>query len=363
MKKIFYITTMSLFALFSCQKNKHEEKTQKNFTGFLDVGLSDRVQLYVGKMNSVNDSLAQDFEFLEKEDTIFVFPNFLESDNFDGKQVFVEGVSIVKPITVQYNIALHFNGTEKANKFIPLNYLLSVHIKNASKLLTLKEIENNRDLLSFFEKNNSDIKELAYKYYLQYYESFPENELRSCCLSDLNTYNRLRKITPATIASLNLQEDLKMSVDYSSVALSIENSSTNKVVVFSKTDSAPTDSVKEENPQRTVQAATKNVNWKGVYSISAKAKSLYDGQEIDLLYSLTLEGDKKGLLSIGAEQVQDYWCEGEYSFSKTNNILHARGKCNQDDADDFFLKHENNNYYIKSKRFVNKDWQLLTKVK
>ena len=101
----------------------------------------------------------------------------------------------------------------------------------------------------------------------------------------------------------------------------------------------------------------------GSYHISTDALSNYDQSKIKLEYFLSFESNKKAILSIGAEQVQDYGCEGEYKLSSENNILHAKGKCDQEDVDDFYIKKENDQVYIKSKRFINKDWQKLSKSK
>lgn len=102
-------------------------------------------------------------------------------------------------------------------------------------------------------------------------------------------------------------------------------------------------------------------NWKGSYEITSKAISQYDKKEIDLSYTISIKSDKSAILSIGAEQAQDYWCEGSYALTKENDILHAKGKCDQDDTDDFYLKFEDEKYFIKSKRFLNQDWQELKK--
>lgn len=66
-------------------------------------------------------------------------------------------------------------------------------------------------------------------------------------------------------------------------------------------------------------------------------------------------------LSIGAEYPQDYNCEGEYVLKVESNTLHGSGKCNDEDLNDFYIKKINDKYYIKSKRFLNHDWQELKK--
>ena len=100
-------------------------------------------------------------------------------------------------------------------------------------------------------------------------------------------------------------------------------------------------------------------DWRGNYEITTKAISEYNNKEIDLSYSITVISDKSSTLSIGAEQSQDYWCEGEYQLNEEQRILHAKGKCDEDDINDFYLKQENGKYFIKSKRFLNQDWQEL----
>ena len=112
---------------------------------------------------------------------------------------------------------------------------------------------------------------------------------------------------------------------------------------------------------KNIEVTTNNNDWKGSYKISTKVTSQYDNNETNVLYSITVESDQKAILSIGAEHVEDYWCEGEYRLIKEDNTLHAKGKCDQDDVDDFYLKNENKKYYIRSKRFINRDWQELKK--
>lgn len=105
----------------------------------------------------------------------------------------------------------------------------------------------------------------------------------------------------------------------------------------------------------------KSQDWKGEYQIITKAISNYNQKEIDLFYTITFESNKSVILSIGADQTQDYWCEGNYYLTDENGILKATGKCDEDDTNDFYLKQENGTFYIKSKRFLNRDWQVLKK--
>ncbi|MCW3161467.1 hypothetical protein [Chryseobacterium oryctis] len=103
------------------------------------------------------------------------------------------------------------------------------------------------------------------------------------------------------------------------------------------------------------------VKWKGDYEITTKAISDFNNEEFNLSYYINISSDNSAILSIGAKHSEDYWCEGDYNLKKDGNIIHARGKCDQDDRDDFYIKFENSKYYIKSKRFINKDWQELKK--
>lgn len=106
---------------------------------------------------------------------------------------------------------------------------------------------------------------------------------------------------------------------------------------------------------------TSSNNYNGQYSIDAKAASYANKEEITLGYVLTLKSQKLAILSINAEHSEDYWCEGPYTLTKENDVLHAKGKCDQNDDDDFYLKFENGKAFIKSKRFIDKDWQKLKK--
>ena len=127
-----------------------------------------------------------------------------------------------------------------------------------------------------------------------------------------------------------------------------------------KTDLENKDSKEIQIKPDKIQPA-KKINWKGDYQITTKAISNYNQKEIDLLYSISIESNDAAILSIGADQVQDYWCEGDYYLIEKNGILKATGKCDEDDLNNFYLKLENGIYHIKSKRFLNQGWQILKK--
>ena len=101
--------------------------------------------------------------------------------------------------------------------------------------------------------------------------------------------------------------------------------------------------------------------WKGDYEITTKAISDYNNEKFDMSYYINISNINSAILSIGAKHSEDYLCEGDYKLQEKDNVLHARGKCDQDDRDDFYLKFEGGKYFIKSKRFINQDWQELKK--
>lgn len=116
----------------------------------------------------------------------------------------------------------------------------------------------------------------------------------------------------------------------------------------------------KKNTEKITGNTSSEIDWKGHYKITTKAISRYDNQEIDLLYSITIKSKNTAILSIGADSVQDYGCEGSFKLTNENNLLHAKGgKCDPVYEFDFFLKQENGKYYIKSKQFLNPDWQIL----
>jgi len=118
----------------------------------------------------------------------------------------------------------------------------------------------------------------------------------------------------------------------------------------------------EENKDNIVkQNILKESDLIGAYKIYAPAISNSNGKEISLGYFIKVKSPAKAILSIDAKYSEDYGCEGEYELTHRENIIHAHGKCDQNDSDDFYLKYENGKYFIKSKRFLNQDWQKLIK--
>lgn len=101
--------------------------------------------------------------------------------------------------------------------------------------------------------------------------------------------------------------------------------------------------------------------WIGEYIIKTDALSNADNKKFTLRYYITINSLSDAILSIGAENPQDYTCEGDYSLQIDNNTLFASGKCDEDDINNFYIKKENNSFFIKSKRFLSKDWLELKK--
>ncbi|RMZ58432.1 hypothetical protein D1632_12480 [Chryseobacterium nematophagum] len=107
----------------------------------------------------------------------------------------------------------------------------------------------------------------------------------------------------------------------------------------------------------------KEPNLIGSYKIYAPAISNSNGEEISLGYFITIKSSTKAILSIDAKYSEDYGCEGEYRLANKENMIQAKGRCDQEDLDDFYIKYENGEYFIKSKRFLDQNWQELHKEK
>lgn len=113
----------------------------------------------------------------------------------------------------------------------------------------------------------------------------------------------------------------------------------------------------EKKPSQIENAeTTKNTNLIGNFKIYADAISNNTKEKVSLGYFITIKSLTKAVLSIDAKYSEDYGCEGEYRLIDEKSILHAKGKCDQDDVDDFYLKYDNGKCFIRSKRFINQDW-------
>ncbi|WET49250.1 hypothetical protein PYS58_22290 [Chryseobacterium indologenes] len=113
----------------------------------------------------------------------------------------------------------------------------------------------------------------------------------------------------------------------------------------------------EKKPSQIENAeTTKSTNLIGSFKIYADAISNNTKEKVSLGYFITIKSLTKAVLSIDAKYSEDYGCEGEYRLIDEKSILHAKGKCDQDDVDDFYLKYDNGKCFIRSKRFINQDW-------
>lgn len=118
----------------------------------------------------------------------------------------------------------------------------------------------------------------------------------------------------------------------------------------------------EPNSQMNINNNSKpDKSWLGEYSIETDALSNSDSKKIKLKYYININSLSEAILSIGADQPQDYTCEGDYTLQVEKSEIYASGKCDSDDINDFYIKKENNKFFIKTKRFLNQDWQELKK--
>ncbi|MGV0924317.1 hypothetical protein [Empedobacter tilapiae] len=106
-----------------------------------------------------------------------------------------------------------------------------------------------------------------------------------------------------------------------------------------------------------------NSIWLGKYEISPMIVSQHRGKELEVTYLINIDSDNHAILNIESTHHEDRFCQGEHDLIKENNTLHAIGKCKETGVEDFYIKKENDEYFIKSRRFVNEDWQELKKIK
>ncbi|WP_310555765.1 hypothetical protein [Flavobacterium sp.] len=107
----------------------------------------------------------------------------------------------------------------------------------------------------------------------------------------------------------------------------------------------------------------KSLELKGDYFIKTKVSSVETGDPIDVKFYFNFE-TSTATLSIGSDNSLEAYCEGTYSINKNNDNLKLEytdeGTCPSDkDESSFLIKEENNQYYIKSKRFYDFDWKIL----
>lgn len=105
----------------------------------------------------------------------------------------------------------------------------------------------------------------------------------------------------------------------------------------------------------------KSINLNGSYSIKTQFNCDTTHKLEYVSYYIEIEG-LNAILSIGAKHTSDYWCEGQYKLQRKQDFFYAKGNCSDEsDINDFMIKNIKNNYFIKSKRFLNKDWLEMKK--
>lgn len=313
-------------------------------------------EAFIEGLASINDEAQSDYTITSNINQYLVTKKFLESDDWDGKKIIIKSKSPINKLNITYNIALYFNGTEKENQYISLNFPVHFTIKNNSVLPLFENIKSDSNLLNFIDKNNLMIKKIALENYLKYYSKIKPADLKNCCIADYNQYNKLKNIENNSISKLDIEKDLATFIDYESIEINIKDLS--KKIIFSKKYIEKP--LPDENTNTSIESISP-INWTGEYKIKTKAISNSNNQEFEIRYYITVTDSNSAVLSIGAENSEDHWCEGDYYITKENNFLHAKGKCDENDTNDFYIKHENNKYFIKSKRFTNQDWQELVK--
>ena len=185
----------------------------------------------------MNNDVQGDYTVKAKNDTIFVYKNFLESNDIDGAEIKFENSSTDKQIKISYQIAYLFNGTEKANEFIDINYFFSTIIGPKNKIPAFTEIQKNRKLKEFLILNKEETQGRIYDHFIKYYKTFSEEELKNCCPADYSNYNKLNNISKEDIQKLDVENDLGAYLDYQKLIIEIAFSSKKKsIIVFSRKD-------------------------------------------------------------------------------------------------------------------------------
>lgn len=113
----------------------------------------------------------------------------------------------------------------------------------------------------------------------------------------------------------------------------------------------------------TTKEINQNVDLKGNYSIKTKVESVETGEPIEITFYFSFESPQ-AILSIGTNNSLEAYCEGTYSITQNKGVSKLiytdEGICTSDlEESSFLIKKENNQYYIKSKRFIDFEWHLL----
>ena len=123
---------------------------------------------------------------------------------------------------------------------------------------------------------------------------------------------------------------------------------------------------KEKLLDKSKQASkSKKIDLKGDYFINANVTSVETGDVMKISFYFNFNGSE-AILSIGTNNSLEAYCEGNYNIIQDNNIAKLKyvgeGICTSNESESsFLLKQEKNQYFIKSKRFYNDEWQILNK--
>ena len=120
-----------------------------------------------------------------------------------------------------------------------------------------------------------------------------------------------------------------------------------------------------DNSAKVINSNTQN--WNGDYDFKTKVESLQSDELIDMEYFINIDKNK-AILSIGTKNPTEAYCEGDYSVKQNKDFIHLihtgeTGICTGNIEDTSFdIKKEGDQFYIRSKRFVNFEWQKIEKI-
>lgn len=195
-----------------------------------------------------------------------------------------------------------------------------------------------------------------------------ENKINQMSINDLKNNNNLYILL---IDKKYLKHDNKMDVPYypilpyEQIVFKYEDGSWRKATVLNinKENDPQYNDWKTKNLVQLNKSNNQSIELEGDFYIKTKVSSVETGDPIDISFYFTFT-TSEAILSISSNNSLETYCEGSYSINKTSDILKleytGEGTCTSDKEESTFLiKKEKNQYYIKSKRFYNFDWERL----